>query len=70
MPLRAAIVLSSDSDAIQQAFSMGVCHGLEKPFDLEALLSLVVHVISDEVSRNFPLAVLRKREHLSTSGEV
>ena len=39
--LRAVIVLSSDSDAMRQAFAIGVCHGLQKPFDLEAVLSLV-----------------------------
>ncbi len=35
------LVLSSDRDAIQQAISMGICHALVKPFDLDAVLAQI-----------------------------
>jgi two-component system alkaline phosphatase synthesis response regulator PhoP len=38
---RSLIVLSANSEALQQATRMGVCHVLEKPFDLDAVLALV-----------------------------
>ena len=39
--LDSIIVLSGDSDALQQAIELGIHRCLAKPFDLEALLILV-----------------------------
>jgi DNA-binding NtrC family response regulator len=39
--LRSLIVVSADRKSIQQALEMGVCHALEKPFDLETILERV-----------------------------
>lgn len=38
------ILLSSDNESIHQALNMGVCHALEKPFDLAVFLELVATV--------------------------
>ena len=39
--LDSIIVLSGDSDALQQASTLGIHYCLAKPFDLETLLALV-----------------------------
>jgi CheY-like chemotaxis protein len=40
--LRSIIAMSGDKEALQQAACLGIRNTLKKPFDLEALLALVV----------------------------
>jgi CheY-like chemotaxis protein len=43
--LRSIVVLSGDEEALQQAAGMGIGNTLKNPFDLDALLALVVRAI-------------------------
>lgn len=43
--LSSIIALSGDEDALQQAACMGIGNVLEKPFDLEVLLALIVQAM-------------------------
>jgi DNA-binding NtrC family response regulator len=54
--LRAIIALSGDEEALQQAVDRGISSAMKKPFDLEALLTLVEQVIDRSEERTLALS--------------